>query len=245
MVALLGFMFWPRPDNAGRLPTLPTPPGVSVPPGMRYVGGDEFDEGAKPDEKRWSRGVIGGSGTATTVENGCMVIRGADEKSLQIWDLQKKFRRGRVEVRMRFSPAVPSWTATVGLVQYPPFRSYTVGGVNHSLSGIWEEMGNHSRGGASVPAGFVTYVLIWDESRMVVAKNGGAPIPVFYENQNSLSGLFSGHRTEPWKIITGWWADRKGRAAFLKRLEQDAHVSIFHKGAASMEIDYVRVFQAE
>lgn len=29
--------------NSGRMPTLPTPPGVVVPPGLRYVGGDEFE----------------------------------------------------------------------------------------------------------------------------------------------------------------------------------------------------------
>lgn len=37
--------------NKDRMPTLPTPPGVVVPPGMRYVGGDEFD--GHLDPKQW------------------------------------------------------------------------------------------------------------------------------------------------------------------------------------------------
>lgn len=41
--------------DSGRIPTLPTPPGVVVPEGMRYVGGDEFDgpDGSVPDTAKW------------------------------------------------------------------------------------------------------------------------------------------------------------------------------------------------
>ena len=50
LMALLVFGY-----NKDRMPTLPTPPGVVVPPGMRYVGGDEFD--AHLDPKKWLVGA--------------------------------------------------------------------------------------------------------------------------------------------------------------------------------------------
>lgn len=41
--------------QTGRTPTIPTPPGVSVPAGMRYVGGDEFNapDGTRPPPEQW------------------------------------------------------------------------------------------------------------------------------------------------------------------------------------------------
>lgn len=53
VLAVVAFVF--SGYNKERLPTLPTPTGVVVPAGMRYVGGDEFDapDGSAPDVKRW------------------------------------------------------------------------------------------------------------------------------------------------------------------------------------------------
>ncbi len=113
-IGLAGVVTWARLID-GKLPTLPTPAGVTVPLGMRYVGGDEFNSSGdgKPDSTKWLV-VANAEPTAgeARVANGVLTLSPAGKSSANSASVTYRQaldgrRRLRIELRFRM-PCVPS-----------------------------------------------------------------------------------------------------------------------------------------
>lgn len=95
---------------SGKLPTLPTPPGVLVPAGMRYVGGDEFNgpDGAPPAPTIWSVDANTAPGqTEVTLRDGCLLLSpngsrsGMNSVTATCRPMITGVAIGRIDVRLR------------------------------------------------------------------------------------------------------------------------------------------------
>lgn len=101
--------------DADRRPTLPTPPGVTVPAGLRYVGGDELNSPGEsaPDATRWktSANLVGDKREAW-VSGGCLTLSpnqssGSNAAAVTYREPFAGHRRVRIEMRLRM-PCVPA-----------------------------------------------------------------------------------------------------------------------------------------
>lgn len=121
--------------DADRRPTLPTPPGVTVPAGLRYVGGDEFNSPGEsaPDATRWktSANLVGDKREAW-VSGGLLSLSPNQSCGNNAADVTYRepfagHRRIRIEMRLRM-PCVPALLRRMN-ADKTPNRGFLPGGV--------------------------------------------------------------------------------------------------------------------
>lgn len=271
-------LFFVSGYTIGRLPTLPTPPGATVPPGLRYVGGDEFDapDGSAPDSSRWKinanttparREVWIESGALQLSPNGSLGCNAATVFSYEKPDARIA---GRIEIRARMANTEgairrmqrdsrgPGWGWQLGGIDlsHTSLDPYSLGvlsiGYSNGTPQLHESAGNievaGDTTGSNYDGAYHTYTLTWRNESVVCLRddveianpwrNDYLRRPVIHPNLIKL--LPTSVHTQ----LSGWKEWDFARPHYIRLTCADVP-PVDTSDPLRLEIDYVRIFQAE
>lgn len=246
--------------------SIPDPGTSFVPPGYRLVWQDEFNYSGDPDPEKWGYS-LGGNGwgngevqfytdkrSNSSVDKRILTIKAVNENGL--WTsarLKTQYKAdwtyGYVEVRAKLPKGVGTWPAIWMLPSYEAYGGWPRSGeidimehvgfdpevvhtTVHTLS-YNHKIGTQKNHHEKIPGltdGFHIYAILWDEEAIHWYIDGKP----FYQFKNEHTSYAEWPFDKPFYLILnlamgGSWGGQKGIDKNLKE--------------ASLEVDYVRVYQ--